>query len=96
VVGLTRKKTLTLIEAPQDESFLLPGDILASPKAFYLVHTIRKSNSKYRYQYSISCTRLSADDEAIAQGRHYKIFPASKAYLQMALTVKLSATESTK
>jgi hypothetical protein len=88
VIGLTRKKTLTLIEAPKDESFLLPGDILVSPKAFYLVHSICKSRSKlYRYQYLISCTRLSADDEVIAQGRHYEICTATKAYLEMASRV---------
>jgi hypothetical protein len=88
MIGLTRKKTLTLIEAPHDERFLLPGDILVSPKAFYLVHSVRKSSSqKYPYQYSISCTRLSKDDEAIAQGKHYEICPATKAYLQMASTI---------
>jgi hypothetical protein len=88
MIGLTRMKTLTMIEAPQDESFLLPGDILVSPKAFYLVHSVRKSKSKkYPYQYSISCTRLSKDDEAIAYGRHYKIFTATKEYLQMASAV---------
>jgi hypothetical protein len=93
MIGLTRKRTLTLIEAPPDESFLMPGDILASPKAFYLVHSVGKSSSKkYPYQYSISCTRLSGDDEAIAQGKHYEICPANKAFLQMASTVGSGVT----
>ena len=88
MIGLTRKKTLTLIEEPDDESFLMPGDILVSPRAFYLVHSIRKSSSKlYPYQYAISCTRLSTDDEAIAHGRHYEICTATRAFLEMASTV---------
>ena len=93
MIGLTRKQTLTLLEAPEDESFLVPGDILVSPKAFYLVHSIRKVSSKvYLYKYSISCTRLSTDDEAIAHGKHYEICTATKAYLQMASTVGLCVT----
>lgn len=85
MIGVTLKQTLTLLEAPEDENFLVPRDILVSPRAFYLVHSIRQVNSQiYRYKYTISCTRLSADDEAIAHGRHYEIFSASKAYLQIA------------
>jgi hypothetical protein len=93
VIGLTRKKTLTLINAPEDESFLLPGDILVSPRAFYLVHSIRKVSSKiYSHKYSISCTRLSADDQAIAHGKHFEICTATKEYLQMASTVRSCVT----
>jgi hypothetical protein len=89
VIGCTRKKTLTLIDAPLDENFLVPGDILVSPKAFYLVHSIRKSASRiYRYQYVITCTRLSQEDETISQGRHYDIITANEAYLQMASKVE--------
>ena len=103
MIGCTRKKTLTLLEAPEHESFLLPGDILVSPKAFYLVHSIRKmavfrgedSPRKhasvtriYAYQYSIACTRLAPDDEAISHGRHFEIISATKEYLETASKVK--------
>jgi len=84
VIGLTKTKTLTLLDAPE-EDFLLPGDILVSPRAFYLVHSVTKKSSKrYPHQYRVSCTRLGADDEAIAQGKHLEICTATKAFLEMA------------
>jgi hypothetical protein len=84
-VGRPFNMTFTFLEAPSDIEKVQCGDILVSPKAFYLVHSSREVKSKvYPYRYSLSCSRVSPDDESIPRGKQIKIFSATKEYLEKA------------
>jgi hypothetical protein len=84
-VGRSFRQTHTFDQKPEPDWIPQVGDILVSPKAFYLVHSCHRVKSKtYPYRYSVLQSRISSDDEAIASSRKIQVCSADKAFLERA------------